>query len=148
MKMDCPTLDKLSAYLERELNPEETAVVTRHLRTCPRCRQELAALKAVVQGLRELPAEEFSGEEQDRLLAVMIKAASRPRHAYRLLAGVAAAVVLAFGAGFLGSGLYQQAVPGPERAASALEAFVNEHQSYETLLSADSDLNVQVSIKQ
>lgn len=49
----------LSAYLDGETRPEETALVERHLSTCERCQAELEALRetvGVLAGLREVEA--------------------------------------------------------------------------------------------
>jgi len=47
----------LSAYLDGETSPEETAAVERHLEDCEECRQELESLRATVDALAELPPE-------------------------------------------------------------------------------------------
>lgn len=39
--------DRLSAFIDQELTPEETRALTEHLEECAECREELARLKAV-----------------------------------------------------------------------------------------------------
>ncbi|MDQ7828689.1 MAG: zf-HC2 domain-containing protein [Armatimonadota bacterium] len=46
---------QLSAYLDRELTPEEARAVERHLDGCPACREELEALRQTRALLRALP---------------------------------------------------------------------------------------------
>ncbi len=46
---------QLSAYLDRELTPDEEAAVHRHLEECVPCREELARLSAVKRVLSALP---------------------------------------------------------------------------------------------
>ena len=48
-------VDALSAYLDRQLTPEEMAAARAHLATCSACGRELAELRATVALLRELP---------------------------------------------------------------------------------------------
>ncbi len=45
--------DRLSAYLDAELSSDERAAVERHLHACSACRDELAALRAVEQRVRD-----------------------------------------------------------------------------------------------
>lgn len=47
---------QLSAYLDRELTPEEARAVERHLEGCPACQEELEALRQTRALLRALPA--------------------------------------------------------------------------------------------
>lgn len=73
--MDCGTIEKqLIHYLYRELTPEESLEVSRHLETCNNCRKEFEALQTTVgilskwqditptQGLRDKLFERISRE--------------------------------------------------------------------------------------
>lgn len=53
------TTEQLSALLDEQLSGEERAVCEAHLRTCPRCRSELADLRQTVALLHALPAPEL-----------------------------------------------------------------------------------------
>lgn len=76
--MSCEEFSQdLSAYLDGELPPRERAALEAHLRDCPRCRQELASLRAVSRLVASLPAVEPS-EEFTRALSREV-AARRPR---------------------------------------------------------------------
>ena len=47
--------ERLSAYLDGELNPPEHEAVEHHLETCPACQWELETLSQTIQWTRELP---------------------------------------------------------------------------------------------
>ncbi len=47
--------ERLSAYLDGELTPQEQAAVDQHVATCEVCRWDLATLRQTVQWTRELP---------------------------------------------------------------------------------------------
>jgi hypothetical protein len=47
--------EKLSAYLDGELVPQERDAVERHLATCQACQWDLATLRRTVKWMRELP---------------------------------------------------------------------------------------------
>lgn len=47
---------QLSAYLDRELTPDEEAAVRRHLEECAACREEVARLSRLKRVLAGLPA--------------------------------------------------------------------------------------------
>ena len=49
--------DKLSAYLDEQLRPDELAALKSHLAACPSCSAELEELRLTVAALRELPVE-------------------------------------------------------------------------------------------
>ena len=48
--------ERLSAYLDGELAPDDAAALERHLATCPECRDDLAGLREVRALLRALPS--------------------------------------------------------------------------------------------
>jgi len=72
--MSCEELsEELSAYLDGELSPEERAALETHLERCPRCREELASLRAVSGLVASLPRVEPS-EQLSRTLAASLRA--------------------------------------------------------------------------
>jgi anti-sigma factor RsiW len=58
-------LDRLSAYLDDELEPGERAALATHLSTCPACARQLAELAALDRAARALPAEPPAGYFDD-----------------------------------------------------------------------------------
>ena len=53
--MNDPWTDRLSGYLDGELEADETAELERHLTSCDECTATLAALRTVVAAARSLP---------------------------------------------------------------------------------------------
>lgn len=47
--------NRLSAYLDRELTGDQMMAVRSHIELCGECQSELASMKAVKHGLRDLP---------------------------------------------------------------------------------------------
>lgn len=57
MNPDCQAFrEKLSAYMEGELEPAERDAVTGHLGRCGACAQELGALRQMLQEMKQVPA--------------------------------------------------------------------------------------------
>ena len=54
--INCPGTDILAAYSEQSLNADETANYELHFSTCPKCREQLAAIFRT-QSVRDVPAE-------------------------------------------------------------------------------------------
>jgi hypothetical protein len=50
-----PTIEQLSAYLDRQLSPQELSLCDTHLHACQQCQQTLAELRGTVALLRALP---------------------------------------------------------------------------------------------
>jgi anti-sigma factor RsiW len=62
----------MSDYLDGELTASERSRMERHARDCPECKQLIAGLRAVVAGLRRLPAPE--GSTDATALATVVRA--------------------------------------------------------------------------
>ncbi len=86
--------DRLSAYIDGELDPPAAQRLESHLAECERCRLELEQLRATVSGLRDLPEVE---PPRSFTLSPQRVAAPRPR--------LPAAPPLAFGARIAAAGL-------------------------------------------
>lgn len=57
--MNCNEVrDKLSLYLDDELNEKEKKLMDEHLKNCPECSSELRGYRKIIQLLNELPNEE------------------------------------------------------------------------------------------
>jgi Putative zinc-finger len=60
--MECPEIKGyLSEYLDSELDAEKSARIERHLKSCPDCREELDALRKVIETLGSMDAMEAPG---------------------------------------------------------------------------------------
>lgn len=81
---------RLSAFLDDELPDDEALVVTRHLARCPRCLDELEALRRTRSAVRELPRVD---PPEGLLDGVAVAAADLPR-SRRLFTAAAAGVAL------------------------------------------------------
>jgi anti-sigma factor RsiW len=85
--------DRLSAYLDGELDTAETAVVTDHLRDCGDCRSELHELDAARTAIRSLPGLDVPERPP---AAGPASSTSRRRAATLVAVGAVAAAALAF----------------------------------------------------
>jgi anti-sigma factor RsiW len=103
--MDCKTAhEQLSAYLDGALPREVSVHVTAHVRSCPRCADELVRLRQLDRLLDEAPAArtpegfpasvrqaaEDAGDAARKVIPL-------PARRYRIVARVAAMVALALG---------------------------------------------------
>jgi len=70
--------ERLSAWLDGELPPEDRRVVEAHLEGCPECRSRVAALRAADEAARELPAEAPEGYFDDFAARVRARIAEEP----------------------------------------------------------------------
>ena len=95
--VDCGNRVRLDAYHDGELSPAERAAVEAHLRDCPSCAAELAAIRGMSAAFADAPPREPSHEQ---LLALARGVRAEPSDARMLLrlfraTAVAAAVLLA-----------------------------------------------------
>jgi len=117
-------IDRLSAWLDGELNDAERAAVAGHIEVCPDCRRELDRLVAD----RELLSSASPAEEPPflaaRVLSEIRAGQRRPAHGLlrRVLVPIAAALLIAvsIGAGtMLGAGLARKATDSSEFVTNA-----------------------------
>lgn len=103
---DCREL--LWAYLEQELNEEETARMQQHLGECADCRAEAEAQKEIMEFLRSLPEEELpEGYHQELMQKLNTEAAhnvvpfpvKKKQLKWRQLSMIAAAALVVVAAG-------------------------------------------------
>lgn len=106
--MDCRDVRELAdSFLGEELLTETNHEILRHLERCPACRADLAARRAVRDGMRRAfaqaaqlePSPEFLASLRDRLRSAAIDPPARRRAGMRAWWGLAAALVLAVTAG-------------------------------------------------
>ncbi|MEU5693801.1 zf-HC2 domain-containing protein [Actinosynnema sp. NPDC020468] len=119
----------LGAYVLGALDPREGRAVEEHLATCPRCRSELAELRAMEEAMGGVPPEALLDgppEGGDLLLQRTLRQVRRERGAQltrrRVGVGVAAAAVVAvvLGGGFaVGRGTAPEPVAQPGTSVPA-----------------------------
>jgi anti-sigma factor RsiW len=120
--IDCGNPVRLDAYHDGELSPAERADVEAHLRDCPSCAAELAAIRRMSAALADAPAREPSHEQLLRLARSVRAEPSDARMLLRLLraTAVAAAVLLACA---LAAAVYQS----HRTKAAAHETMILDH---------------------
>jgi len=106
---ECEIKNRLSAWLDEEMDQQSSAAISRHLQQCAACREEVRRLSGVYELLAQddtVITDLFLAPRVNALLKHKVRASHRPawvRHAFASLA-VAAGLLLGFG---LGNGLYQ-----------------------------------------
>jgi anti-sigma factor RsiW len=95
--VDCGTQVRLDAYYDGELSPAERADVEAHLRDCPSCAAELAAIRGMSAAFADAAP---PGPSHEQLLQLAASVRAEPSDALMLLrlfrgTAVAAAVLLA-----------------------------------------------------
>jgi hypothetical protein len=81
--------ERLSAYLEEDLDASEQARIEEHLGGCPDCRQEYRELRHMVDLLRGLPAPDPPPDLADRVIARLRAGEGRPGLVARCQARIA-----------------------------------------------------------
>jgi len=68
MHKDCKVIfEKISAYLDGELDDETCEEIKHHLKGCPECLKRFGSLKKTVELCKDFPKEEVSEEIRQRL---------------------------------------------------------------------------------
>ena len=95
--IDCEKQVRLDAYHDGELSPAERSAVEAHLRECPSCAAELAAIGRMSGAFADTTPSEPSHEQLSQLAQGVRSETSNARMLLRLFRGtaVAAAVLLA-----------------------------------------------------
>src|SRR5213078_336510 len=95
--IDCENRIRLDAYHDGELSPVERSDVEAHLRDCPSCTAELAAIGRMSSAFADTTPREPSHEQLMKLARSVRAEACETRMLLRLFRGtaVAAAVLLA-----------------------------------------------------
>ena len=95
-KMDHPSPDKLQAFLDGELEEQDSDLVSEHLKTCTSCQKELSRLDSLVTRLEALEEFTFEIDLSSKVLATIQHQDQVPRGlTWTLLAeGIAAGVVI------------------------------------------------------
>ena len=70
--------EKISPYMDNELNSEQSKCVDQHLLHCPVCREELKLLQQVDAAVKEMPAYSPSAQFSAQLMQLIAKEAALP----------------------------------------------------------------------
>jgi len=90
--------NRLSAYMDGELPPDQASTITSHLASCPACASELASLQSTSAILRQFPTASPSPDLLHRLHAAIDTSSRRPIERFiGLLSGIAACLALIAG---------------------------------------------------
>jgi len=119
-------VDRLAPFVDGALDPSDRAVVDEHLRSCARCRHEVAVARAAREALRALPAPEapdiaaqFSPDRVAELAEPTPVARSRWSKAAPLLAAAAVVALVALAIPRLGGSSGDTGVTAADAAAGA-----------------------------
>ncbi|MGE7023877.1 DUF4179 domain-containing protein [Solibacillus cecembensis] len=95
--MNCPSVDKLSQYVDQLLNQEEQKNVEEHLKQCVSCQQIVALFEGEEQFIKDtLQAPTLPDDFEEKILA-QVKPYKKKRAFWKVGSGVAAAAVLSVG---------------------------------------------------
>jgi anti-sigma factor RsiW len=118
--VDCRDVDeRLDAYLDRELEPAESAFVREHLATCAACRRRLAARESLGRQVRQAPYYPAPDALRARLMRIPSQG---PRVSPRLAWAAAVLLVVSLA----GSALFLRA-PRRDPVDSVAEEVVDSH---------------------
>lgn len=77
--LTCPDDFEIDLYLDGELGPEESAAISRHIETCPRCRERIESETRFREALRQIPVVAPPPEFSDRLVRMALQWALQER---------------------------------------------------------------------
>jgi hypothetical protein len=129
----CQRVDSLlSAYIESETSPAESRFIDGHLTVCPRCREQIAGMEALLVRLSRVPGPRVSGDFTQRVLASVkdlppagleVPVVPLPSRGAAWW-GVPLAAAAALAVAFLGISQFRSPEPrtGPTRAERSLSA--------------------------
>jgi anti-sigma factor RsiW len=124
--VDCRDVDGLlDAYLDRELEPAESASVRDHLGTCAACRQRLADRESLGRMIRRAPYYPMPDALRARLAQAPTRPSARASHMLQWAAGIALVASLAGSAWFLRSAV--GAAHSTDAVEFVAEAVVDSH---------------------
>ena len=120
--VDCENRVRLDAYHDGELSPAERSGVEAHLRECPSCAAELAAMRRVSGAFADTSPREPSHEQLVQLARSVRAEPSDARMLLRLFRGTAVAAALLLACALAGAVYLSQ-----RTKAEAHEAMVLDH---------------------
>jgi len=72
MKKNCrKDYERLSEYLDGELDPDACREIERHFRECPECRECVESMKKTIQLCKEASTEEVPTDARERLRSML-----------------------------------------------------------------------------
>ena len=120
--VDCENKVRLDAYHDGELSPAERSDVEAHLRDCPSCATELAAIRRTSSAFADTTPREPSHEQLLQLAASVRAEPSDARMLLRLFRGTAVAAAVLLASALAGATYLSQ-----RTRAAAHEAMVLDH---------------------
>src|SRR3954452_12537825 len=120
--VDCENRIRLGAYHDGELSPAERSDVEAHLRDCPSCVAELAAIRRTSGAFADTTPREPSREQLSQLPRSVRAEPSDARMLLRLFRGTAVAAAVLLACGLAGAAYLSQ-----RTRAAAHEAMVLDH---------------------
>jgi anti-sigma factor RsiW len=120
--VDCGNPVRLDAYHDGELSPAERSDVEAHLRDCPSCAAELAAIRGVSGAFADTAPPEPSHEQLLQLAGSVRAEPSEARVLLRLFRGTAVAAAVLLACALAGAVYLSQ-----RTKAAAHEAMVLDH---------------------
>ena len=120
--VDCEDRIRLDAYHDGELSPAERSDVEAHLRDCPSCAAELAAIRRMSGAFADTTPREPSHEQLLELAASVRAGPSEARMLLRLFRGTAVAAAVLLACALAGAAYLSQ-----RTKAAAHEAMVLDH---------------------
>src|SRR3954469_9015312 len=119
---DCENRVRLDAYHDGELSPAERSDVEAHLRDCPSCAAELAAIRRTSAAFADTAPREPSHEQLSQLARSVRAEPSDARMLLRLFRGTAVAAAVLLACALAGAVYLSQ-----RTRAAAHEAMVLDH---------------------
>ena len=120
--IDCENQVRLDAYYDGELSPAERSDVEAHLRDCPSCAAELAAIRGLSGAFADAAPREPSREQLVELARSVRAEPSDARMLLRLFRGTAVAAAVLLACALAGAAYLSQ-----RTKAAAHEAMVLDH---------------------
>ena len=120
--VECENQVRLDAYHDGELSPAERSAVEAHVRDCPSCAAELAAIRSMSGAFAETTSREPSHEQLLQLARSIRVESSDSRMLLRLFRGTAVAAAVLLACALAGAVYLSQ-----RTKAAAHEAMVLDH---------------------
>lgn len=143
--MNCTDINtQMNDFLDGQLDTAAVAEFRRHIDGCQQCATQLGEMKALLDGLQQLPIEEPSANLEQRLFGEVRRHYRQSRHGW-FGAGFATAMAASLAIWFA-STVYLPDMPGePGSQQQTIALALHEQQTVRLLFEAQSDIQ-QVSL--